>query len=110
MKNTSVIRQQTLNERGRRTWRVDTFFLTVTSLLLLPGEAAAVPAFARQTGMACEACHALVFPPLNAFGGAFKEGGYTMVGGQSMIEGEHLSLPMALNMSLLAKVRYEKTN
>lgn len=75
-----------------------------------PREASAVPAFARQTGMACNSCHFQHFPTLNAFGRAFKAGGYTMVGGQSLIEGDFLSLPSTLNASLITKIRYQKTN
>lgn len=78
--------------------------------LYVPREASAVPAFARQTGMACNSCHYQHFPTLNAFGRAFKAGGYTMVGGQSLIEGDFLSLPSTLNASLIAKVRYQMTN
>jgi hypothetical protein len=37
----------------------------------------AVPSFARQTGMACEACHT-VFPELTHFGRMFKANGYTL--------------------------------
>ena len=37
----------------------------------------AVPSFARQTGMACEACHT-VFPELTHFGRVFKANGYTL--------------------------------
>jgi hypothetical protein len=42
-------------------------------------QAYAVPSYARQTGMACSACHT-VFPELNAFGRSFKLNGYTMTG------------------------------
>jgi len=71
----------------------------------------AVPAFARQTGMACAACHQQHFPVLNTFGQAFKAGGYTMVGAaEPAIEGEHLSLSSDLNAALLFKARYLKTN
>ncbi|MBI5643293.1 MAG: hypothetical protein HY954_07440 [Deltaproteobacteria bacterium] len=73
-------------------------------------EASAVPAFARQTGMACNSCHFQHFPTLNAFGRAFKEGGYTQIGGQSLIEGDYLSLPVNLNASLVTKIRYQKRN
>ncbi|MDO8752735.1 MAG: hypothetical protein Q7J80_02485 [Anaerolineales bacterium] len=73
-------------------------------------EAAAVPSFARQTGMACTACHAQHFPILNSFGRAFKSAGYTMMGAQGKIEGDHISLPDTLNASLLLKVRYYKDN
>jgi hypothetical protein len=79
-------------------------------LAVIPKDADAVPAFARQTGMPCNVCHDQSFPSLNAFGRAFKADGYTMTGGESMIEGDYLSLPMALNMSLIAKLRYDKTN
>jgi hypothetical protein len=37
----------------------------------------AVPSFARQTGLACVACHT-EFPELNSFGRQFKLNGYTM--------------------------------
>ncbi|MGB8694103.1 MAG: hypothetical protein WCD08_11395, partial [Steroidobacteraceae bacterium] len=37
----------------------------------------AVPSFARQTGMACEACHT-VFLELNHFGRSFKANGYIL--------------------------------
>jgi hypothetical protein len=39
--------------------------------------ASAVPSFARQTGLACEACHT-VFPQLTPFGRLFKASGYTL--------------------------------
>lgn len=74
-------------------------------------EAAAVPSFARQTGMACNACHFQSFPALNGFGRAFKSSGYTMMGAQEKIEGEHgLSIPNVLNASLYTQLRYIKTN
>lgn len=37
----------------------------------------AVPSFARQTGMACEACHT-VYPELTHFGRVFKANGYVL--------------------------------
>jgi hypothetical protein len=73
-------------------------------------EAAAVPAFARQTGMACTACHQQHFPVLNGFGQAFKAAGYTMMGAQEKVEGEHLSIPSTLNGSMVLKVRYQDSN
>jgi hypothetical protein len=69
-------------------------------------EASAVPSFARQTGMACSSCHFMKFPVLNGFGRAFKAAGYTMIGSQEKVEGEHLSIPGVLNASLLLKYRY----
>src|SRR5665213_4192854 len=45
----------------------------------LAGRAAAVPAFAEQTGQACASCHVGGFgPQLTPFGRAFKLGGYTL--------------------------------
>jgi hypothetical protein len=43
----------------------------------VPQAAHAVPSYARQTGLACEACHT-VFPQLTPFGRAFKASGYTL--------------------------------
>jgi hypothetical protein len=73
-------------------------------------ESQAVPAFARQTGMACAACHYQTFPAINAFGRAFKSAGFTLIGAQEKIEGDNLSLPVTLNASLVTKFRYQKTN
>lgn len=86
------------------------FIVLMSFSFVLPDDAQAVPAFARQTGLACSSCHFQHFPSLNAFGRAFKSGGYTMVGGQSMVEGDMLSLPSVLNASVVVKVRYQKTN
>ncbi len=47
--------------------------------LLVSGSAQALPAFARQTGQQCVACHAGgQFPELTPYGRAFKMTGYTM--------------------------------
>jgi hypothetical protein len=46
-------------------------------LCLQSGTAFAVPSFARQTGMACEACHT-VYPELTHFGRVFKASGYVL--------------------------------
>ena len=45
---------------------------------LTPAEA--LPAYARQTGQPCAACHT-AFPELTPFGRRFKIGGYTLQGG-----------------------------
>jgi hypothetical protein len=73
-------------------------------------EVSALPLFARQTSMACSACHFQHFPMLNGFGRAFKSAGYTMMGAQGKVEGEGLTIPNTLNMSVLASAGYEKTN
>ncbi|AKJ68127.1 cytochrome C [Pandoraea thiooxydans] len=56
------------------------FLLALTAILLAAlfnQEADAVPAFARQTGLACVACH-VSFPELTPFGRFFKLTGYTL--------------------------------
>ena len=50
--------------------------LGLTVLGIVP-QAQAVPSFARQTGLACNACHT-VAPQLNAFGRYFKLHGYVL--------------------------------
>lgn len=58
--------------------RLIRFHPALLTLLALASPAAhAVPSFARQTGMACEACHT-VFPELTHFGRVFKANGYTL--------------------------------
>ena len=53
-------------------------WISVACLLAAPMDALAVPAYARQTGQSCVACHAGgQFPELTAYGRAFKLGGYT---------------------------------
>lgn len=76
---------------------------------LIPQQAEAVPAFARQTGMACVSCHAQNFPALNSFGRSFKAQGYTMRGAAPLIEGDDLSMPADLKASLITKLRYSLT-
>ncbi len=70
--------------------------------------ASALPAFARQTGMECSACHQQHFPVLNNFGRAFKAGGYTMIGAQGQVEGENLSIPATINAAVMIKMRYQR--
>jgi hypothetical protein len=82
---------------------------TVAAATVFAPEASAIPSFARQTGMACSSCHQQHFPILNGFGQAFKAAGYTMMGSQAVVEGEHLSLPGVLNGSMLLKARYQKS-
>ncbi len=49
-------------------------------LAVSAGPSEALPAYARQTGQPCAACHT-AFPELTPFGRRFKIGGYTMQGG-----------------------------
>jgi hypothetical protein len=53
--------------------------LGALSLLLISFNAQAVPSYARQTGLACAACHT-IFPELTPFGRSFKLNGYTLTG------------------------------
>jgi hypothetical protein len=53
--------------------------LAGAAALAISMNAQAVPSFARQTGMPCQACHT-VFPELTAFGREFKLNGYTLTG------------------------------
>jgi len=75
-----------------------------------PKDAAAIPAYARQTGQSCSACHFQRYPLLNAYGRAFKMSGYTQKGSQPTIEDTDLSLPSTLNAAVVSKFRYQKTN
>jgi hypothetical protein len=52
-------------------------FVTLAAASLFSVKAYAVPSFARQTGLACTACHT-VFPELTHFGRMFKANGYTL--------------------------------
>lgn len=68
----------------------------------------AVPSFARQTGMACEACHT-IYPELNHFGRVFKASGYTLdnlnpVRGVTSEKREMLALTGLPPISLMVQV------
>ena len=64
-------------QQGKSRIFIATVALVGSALLLAAGSARAVPSFARQTGMACEACHT-VFPELTPFGRNFKLHAYTI--------------------------------
>lgn len=57
--------------------------LLIGGLVTWSGDASAVPAFARQTGMACMACH-VSFPELTPFGRFFKMTGYTLANNKTI--------------------------
>jgi hypothetical protein len=72
--------------------------------------ALAVPSFARQTGMACEACHT-VFPELTHFGRVFKANGYTLTNTKQVrdVSGtkeELLQLAQFPPLSIMAQFSY----
>ncbi len=73
-------------------------------------EASAIPAFARQTGLACSSCHFQHFPVLSTTGQEFKVGAYTQVSAKGKFKGDDLSIPDTLNAAMLLKARYQKTN
>ena len=78
------------------------------TLLGGPLVAHAVPSFARQTGMACEACHT-VWPELTHFGRMFKASGYVIdnlkqVKGMTPQRDEILELAALPPLSLMVQV------
>jgi hypothetical protein len=85
----------------------------IGAVLALCGTAApawAVPSFARQTGLACAACHT-VFPELTPFGRVFKASGYTLdnlqqVEAVSSTRQEMLELAKTPALSIMAQVSY----
>jgi hypothetical protein len=79
----------------------------LVSVLGLNSSVFGVAAFARQTGLDCTSCHASVgFPTLNTFGQAFKAGGFINGDDANMMgDGEALSIPKNLNMSIVFKMR-----
>jgi hypothetical protein len=89
--------------------QLKTFYsaLLIVATLGLTSTVHGIPAFARQTGLECSSCHASAgFPVLNAFGQAFKAGGYSQANEDDLIgDGETLSLPRTLNASIVLKVR-----
>ncbi len=83
--------------------------MLVTALAATP-TAFAVPSFARQTGMACEACHT-VYPELTHFGRVFKASGYLLVNLKQVrdVTGkkeELLELAQTPALSIMAQVSY----
>ena len=90
------------------------FFLVAgVALITLASNAYAIPAFARQMGIACNACHSQNgFPALNRFGRSFKASGFTMIGTQKTVSGDKagrfLSITETLNLSLNVQIGYTK--
>ncbi|MBU6258312.1 MAG: cytochrome C [Burkholderiales bacterium] len=82
-------------------------------LVLASGGAQAVPSFARQTGMACEACHT-VFPELTPFGRKFKLNGYSVdnlaqVGAINTNHNRTLALNQIPPLSFMFQTSYTST-
>ena len=72
----------------------------------------AVPSFARQTGMACAACHT-AFPELTAFGRQFKLDGYTLQNTPQVSNGDAKSPSLQISsippLSVMFQVAYTDT-
>ncbi len=91
--------------------------LGLVSLLLgvsLATPARAVPSFARQTGLACSACHT-VFPQLTPFGREFKLNGYVLdnikqIKGITTENRETLALNSLPPISFMLQVSYTHTS
>lgn len=82
--------------------------------VLLAPAAQAVPSFARQTGMACAACHT-VFPELTHFGRVFKANGYVLdnlkqVRAVNSERQQLLSLSQLPTFSIMTQVSYTTLN
>ncbi|TFG52750.1 MAG: hypothetical protein E4H37_05085 [Gemmatimonadales bacterium] len=56
-----------------------------------------IPSFSRQTGLSCSACHTS-FPQLNAFGRAFKLGGYTLSSQQTVEQKDSSGTALKINL------------
>ena len=57
--------------------------MIIILLLVATKHVHAVPSYARQTNMACNACHT-AFPQLTSFGRLFKLNGYNIIGTQTI--------------------------
>jgi len=101
--------------RARQAWP-SRWILQLLGFGLCIGWAApgvAVPSFARQTGMACAACHT-VFPELTPFGREFKLNGYVLdnikqITGISTDNRQTLALNSTPPLSAMVQVSYTHT-
>ena len=81
--------------------------------LCVSSSAAAVPSYARQTGVACQGCHT-VFPELTPFGRSFKLNGYQIdnlpqVQGMRSPQDYDLLLNQVPPLSFMFQTSYTKT-
>ncbi|MDX8405520.1 MAG: hypothetical protein R8K50_05140 [Mariprofundus sp.] len=83
--------------------------VAVSAVSIAPTTSEAIPAFARQTGAACLSCHFQSFPTISAFGRAFKQGAFTDVGEQALIEDDELSIPSVLNATVVIRPQINST-
>src|SRR6202790_4883364 len=87
--------------------------LGIGSCVALASPAPAVPSFARQTGMACAACHTVV-PELTPFGREFKLNGYVLdnikqIKGITVENRETLALNSLPPISMMLQISYTHT-
>jgi hypothetical protein len=101
--------------RVRQIWSSRWLFpcLTLFLFVSLTSPSSAVPSFARQTGMACAACHT-VFPELTPFGREFKLNGYVLdnikqITGINIDSRETLALNSIPPLSAMVQVSYTHT-
>ena len=80
--------------------------VAVSAAAVAPTTAEAIPAFARQTGAACLSCHFQSFPTLAPMGRSFKEGAFTDMGEQALVEDEMLSITSAVNMTMVLRPQF----
>ncbi|HEX8782906.1 MAG TPA: hypothetical protein VF764_06020, partial [Steroidobacteraceae bacterium] len=86
--------------------------ILAAALLAAAPEAGAVPSFARQTDLACEACHT-VYPELTHFGRVFKANGYILTNVKQVrdVTGkkqEVLTLAQTVPLSIMAQISYSQ--
>jgi len=89
-------------------------WLGIASSLCVTTHSWAVPSFARQTGMACAACHT-VFPELTPFGREFKLNGYVLdnikqVTGIDTTARQTLAINSLPPISFMAQISYTHTS
>ncbi len=83
---------------------------TIVGVTATPDESQAVPAFSRQTGNPCWACHFQHIPKLNAMGRNFKLNGFTDTSAD-LAEDENLSIPAPwFPISFISKVQFVKSS
>src|SRR6202166_2233667 len=99
----------------RHTWSFSSLLRWLGFLLCLSltTPSWAVPSFARQTGMACAACHT-VFPELTPFGREFKLNGYVLdnikqIKGITLANRETLAINSLPPISMMLQVSYTHT-
>ena len=71
--------------RGSRQGVASALLAALLLLTFLPGDAHAIPAFARKYKVTCALCHA-PFPRLNAFGNMFAANGFQMARGEPALD------------------------